>query len=764
MITIQQLKELAISRRGMCLSEIYVNSHTKLLWECSEKHQWKAIPDSVKRGSWCPYCAGTAKHTIEEMCRIAEKRGGKCLSENYKNANTKLLWECHKGHQWKATPCRIKGGKWCPYCAGKYKTISDIQELAKKYDGKCLSETYLGNKVKILWECKNGHKWEALIGNIYKGVWCPHCAGNAKLTIEEMNQIAESRSGKCLSKAYINSSTKLLWECSEGHQWEAIPDSVKRGSWCPYCAGTAKFTIKDMHQIAKNKGGKCLSETYINSTTKLLWECSEGHQWEATHGKKWCPICAIKRNTEAKRLGIEYMRQIAEKRGGKCLSDVYINLYAKLLWECAEGHQWEAAPSNIKRGDWCTHCSSGLGERIIREFFEQIFRMPFPTKRPKWLINKRNNQMELDGYCESLKLAFEHQGQQHYSTNTIFITSEERLKIRQEDDKVKRELCSQQGIVLIEIPEIRFPFSEKDIKFFIKKECEFNNVPLPADFDTIEIDFKKAYISSVSKRAMDELRSIAQKQSGKCLSDVYVSNQTKLLWECTEGHQWKAVPNSIKNGAWCPYCANKRNGERQKNDIREIQKMAVKLGGRCLSENYIDIHTKLLWECAEGHQWEATANNVKRGTWCPYCAHTVTLTIEEMCQIAEKRGGKCLSETYHNAHTKLLWECSKGHRWKAAPGKIKRGTWCPYCGNTIKYTIEEMRQIAQNRGGKCLSDIYISNQTKLLWECSEGHQWEAIPTSIIRGSWCSKCYHLSRCKTRKTEVQQWLLPINIGTL
>ncbi|MCP4898302.1 MAG: hypothetical protein GY906_15115, partial [bacterium] len=39
--------------------------------------------------------------------------------------------------------------------------------------------------------------------------------------------------------------------------------------------------------------------------------------------------------------------------GGKCLSDTYINTHTKLLWECKQGHQWEAKPSNIKSGRWC---------------------------------------------------------------------------------------------------------------------------------------------------------------------------------------------------------------------------------------------------------------------------------------------------------------------------------------------------------------------------------------------------------------------------
>lgn len=125
--------------------------------------------------------------------------------------------------------------------------------------------------------------------------------------------------------------------------------------------------------------------------------------------------------------------------------------------------------------------------------------------------------------------------------------------------------------------------------------------------------------------------------------------------------------------------------------------------------------------------------------------------LEQLQQIAMDRGGKCLSDSYKNAHTKLLWECTRGHQWVAKPCAIKRGTWCPFCVHTAKRTIEEMHQIAAERGGKCLSDKYVNNATRLLWECSEGHQWQTTFGHILRGYWCVKCKSLFLYNLRKQE-------------
>ena len=57
------------------------------------------------------------------------------------------------------------------------------------------------------------------------------------------------------------------------------------------------------------------------------------------------------------------------------------------------------------------------------------------------------------------------------------------------------------------------------------------------------------------------------------------------------------------------------------------------------------------------------------------------------------------------------------------------------------WTIEDMRQAAKFRGGKCLSEkMGKTPYDKLVWECCEGHTFEAAPyTVLIGGHWCPDC-------------------------
>ena len=422
-----------------------------------------------------------------------------------------------------------------------------------------------------------------------------------KITIEEMQKIAYGRGGKCISARYVGANSKLKWECGEGHRWEAKPGHIKEGHWCPKCgfkksAEAQKLTITEMQQIAIARGGICLSTKYTNINTKLKWECREGHQWEATPGNiksgKWCRKCA-----GLEKLTIEEMQEIAKARGGKCVSSKYKGANTLLKWECAEGHQWEATPNNIKRGKWCSECSTGLGERICREFFEQIFGKRFPKSRPKWLVNKEGNQMELDGYCPSLRIAFEHQGLHHYSIRYSYTKNKAELKRRKELDKIKTNLCKEKGILLIQIPEVLTITTVDSIKNIIKKACKLNHTALPKNFNEIKIDLFNAYRSPHLRSQLTLMQDIAITRGGKCLSKRYVNNRIKLLWECGKGHQWEATPGHIGQGQWCPKCGHNRNAEKRKLTIDEMQQLAVRKGGKCLTEKYINCHTKLKWEC-----------------------------------------------------------------------------------------------------------------------------------------------------------------------
>lgn len=91
-----------------------------------------------------------------------------------------------------------------------------------------------------------------------------------------------------------------------------------------------------------------------------------------------------------------------------------------------------------------------IGERYSIEFLESLYNKIFIKIRPNWLKNpKTGRNLELDGYCEELKLAIEYNGPHHYPS-TAGITENEQKQI--DRDLIKKKLCDIKGIKLLVIP------------------------------------------------------------------------------------------------------------------------------------------------------------------------------------------------------------------------------------------------------------------------------------------------------------------------
>ena len=88
-----------------------------------------------KKISYCPHCNKRAIHNIEIAKKIAQDQDGYCLSSEYINNKSNLLWRCSKGHEWYACLNSIKNrNSWCQLCS-KYKREKICYSIVSKYLG-----------------------------------------------------------------------------------------------------------------------------------------------------------------------------------------------------------------------------------------------------------------------------------------------------------------------------------------------------------------------------------------------------------------------------------------------------------------------------------------------------------------------------------------------------------------------------------------------------------------------------------------------------
>ena len=180
---------------------------------------------------------------------------------------------------------------------------------------------------KVWWICDKGHEYEAIVSNKSQGHGCPVCAG--KIVLPGFNDLASdnptliaewhpTKNGKLTpQQVTANSTKKVWWQCSEGHEWQASPNHRNYGKHnCPYCSNqkilmgfndmttTHPELAKEWHPTLNGE----LLPTMIGagSHKKVWWQCSEGHEWQAIIQSRklgyGCPVCArIKRKKENER-------------------------------------------------------------------------------------------------------------------------------------------------------------------------------------------------------------------------------------------------------------------------------------------------------------------------------------------------------------------------------------------------------------------------------------------------------------------------------
>lgn len=189
--------------------------------------------------------------------------------------------------------------------------------------------------------------------------------------LKELQALAYSRGGECLSTKFVSTKDKLHWRCAEGHEWHAkVSNVMHKGYWCPECSGwNAMHPVKadplqELREIAEATSGRLLSADYVNNRTPLEFQCSAGHTWAAEpwtiKRNHWCPYCTKKKLADP----LGDLRELAAAKGGECLGAEYRNNRERQPFRCAAGHEFTLRPLNVKHhGMWCPTCRKAAPAR-----------------------------------------------------------------------------------------------------------------------------------------------------------------------------------------------------------------------------------------------------------------------------------------------------------------------------------------------------------------------------------------------------------------
>lgn len=483
--TIEEMRVLAANNDGLCLSEKYISVAHELRWSCGvEGHpNWLAKPLKILKGQWCPCCRGTAA-CLSMYQKKAMEQGGKLLSTIYLGSTMKHLWRCEAGHTFEKAPERVKQGRWCPSCATKKmaqtkraqatakkvdawrkgasvardeKSIMAEREMCMKGSGLRLMTPFVNIKDSLKWMCMRGHVIDASLGAMRKRKKaCQDCAREDVLL--EIKNEAKSRGFRLDERSFVGVVKPMKMTCTRCGEARLEPWQVMKSTkvWCKKCHYDEK--LREMKRLASEKGGDCLSGQYLGSNIKLAWCCANaGHpSWMANPDGiargGWCAECSPGTSTRS----IDDARKEAQDKGGRCLSEKYLNNKDPMQWECGSAgkHVFTSSFNSVQQGQWCPMCKN-KGEQLIRLAFQEVFNIEFVKCHPDWLRRKqRGRPMELDGWNESLKLAFEYQGAQHRAAPSWFKAGDGWFEEQLKRDAFKKKRCKDNGVFLVEVEQM----------------------------------------------------------------------------------------------------------------------------------------------------------------------------------------------------------------------------------------------------------------------------------------------------------------------
>ena len=442
---------------------------------------------------------------------------------------------------------------------------------------------------------------------------------------------------------YIDAKTKIQFRCKK-HNYLFIQTSnnhFKSKQPCNLCLNESRReSFSDGLDVFKNKINDLYGEKfdfdkaiYINQRTPITLICKKHNKliikepqvFLRGHGCDQCNKEEI--HNKLSIITLNEINVFVKKLNGKCHSNEYINNESKLKFECEAGHIFENSWSGVKNLlRWCPKCNSNklIGESLTRLILEHLLQIKLPS-----MYIKEMEGLQLDGYCEKHKIAFEYQGYQHFTRRSHFHKDEKRYDEQLKRDLYKKELCVKNGITLIEIIEFK-SISSGRIELFVNQvkerldELKLNYNQNPFDLDFIEL--YRGRKSGLYERA----KRIVEEQKGKL--QQFIGSESKHTFICREGHEIKnrTLGVIINTNASCSFCDSEEKFKKLKEIIesRGGEFLEKKLKSKGLTEKY-------KWVCDKGHFLESKGQYLYNGFWCKICQNEnkkVNLRSEDVFQ------------------------------------------------------------------------------------------------------------------------------------
>lgn len=248
------------------------------------------------------------------------------------------------------------------------------------------------------------------------------------------------------------------------------------------------------------------------------------------------------------------------------------------------------------------------------------------------------------------------------------------------------------------------------------------------------------------------------------LAGDYIDANTKTEHYCLiHKKYYMATPSRAISGCGCDICHKERiSASKTKSHSDYIERLTKMNSYIVPIDEYKGAKKKIMHLCKKhDHKWMVAPNNILQGHGCPIClkealSYKNSKSFEQYNKELKllHPNIECIGQ-YKNVTTKVLHRCNiDGYEWMATPCLLLQTLGCPKCNDKIRKTTESYINEVQNINKDItVLGSYANSDTKILHKCNKcGHEWYAVPYSILAGTGCPKC----RSSRGERSIANWL--------
>lgn len=366
----------------------YSGSMSPIEVRCERGHLRQMSWNAFSRGTRCAICSNKAKLTHDFVASQFKLAGYEIL-DNYVNSWTKIRFQCPVGHTSQVTWDAFKQGVRCGIC-NTSKRNEQIRQVAlsRRLDHSFVAEQfslagyevlskYVDSGTPIEIRCERGHTHRISWESFKNGNRCGVCAKENRktnhphrLTHDFVKSNLELIGYEMLDK-YVNAQTPIKIRCDKGHAHQITWNKFQQGQRCKTCTkiNWVNSTPKLDQDFVKNGfelAGYEMLSSYVSYHSKIQFRCNQGHvhemTWASFSSGSRCEICA--KNNRKLKLTHEFVKARFELAGYEMLSD-YVNNQTPIEFRCDQGHVHKMTWSLFSSGSRCGICHS---KKIYKTF------------------------------------------------------------------------------------------------------------------------------------------------------------------------------------------------------------------------------------------------------------------------------------------------------------------------------------------------------------------------------------------------------------